>query len=371
MNTTISTRLGYFISPHGFGHAARAAAVMEAVGQLLPAVHFDIFTQVPRWFFLDSLSISFTYHSLLTDVGLVQKSSLHEDIPATLQQLAEFLPFSQPLLARLARSLQDSSPPCQLILCDISPLGLAVARTAHIPSVLIENFTWDWIYDGYPDQAAALAPYISYLRRQFRTANFHIQTEPVCRPEPTHFTSRPVSRQFRSTRTQTRHRLNLTTTDKLVLLTMGGTPWNYTFLSRLKHQRDVNFVIAGGRSRGNLHNQENVIILDANSGVFHPDLIAAADAVIGKVGYSTLAEVYQTGVPFGYIARPHFRESEVLIRYIRENMSGLPIPEEEFLQGDWITIKLPALLEMPRSNRAGGSGASQIAAYVISLLKTV
>ena len=38
------TPLAYFISPHGFGHAARAAAVMSALHTQDPALQFEIFT---------------------------------------------------------------------------------------------------------------------------------------------------------------------------------------------------------------------------------------------------------------------------------------------------------------------------------------
>jgi hypothetical protein len=37
-------RIACFISPHGFGHAARAAATIEAVGTRLAPCHFEIFT---------------------------------------------------------------------------------------------------------------------------------------------------------------------------------------------------------------------------------------------------------------------------------------------------------------------------------------
>ena len=49
-------RIAVFISPHGYGHASRAAAVMAALADLDAAVEFEIFTTVPPWFFRDSLS---------------------------------------------------------------------------------------------------------------------------------------------------------------------------------------------------------------------------------------------------------------------------------------------------------------------------
>jgi len=54
-------RIAYFVTPHGFGHAARAAAVMVALQEIDPTIQFDIFTQVPRWFFQDSLVRNMRY----------------------------------------------------------------------------------------------------------------------------------------------------------------------------------------------------------------------------------------------------------------------------------------------------------------------
>lgn len=69
-------RITYFVTPHGFGHAARAAAVMVALQEIDPAIQFDIFTQVPRWFFQDSLVRNEHYYDVRTDVGVVQATSL-------------------------------------------------------------------------------------------------------------------------------------------------------------------------------------------------------------------------------------------------------------------------------------------------------
>src|SRR5512136_2407451 len=47
-------RIACFISPHGYGHAARAAAVMEAFHYHDPEKEFEIFASVPEWFFRHS-----------------------------------------------------------------------------------------------------------------------------------------------------------------------------------------------------------------------------------------------------------------------------------------------------------------------------
>ena len=111
-------RIAYFISPHGYGHAARAAAVMEAIRELDPTVALDVFTSVPRWFFRDSLSGDFEYHDLLTDIGMVQRTPMEADLPETLRRLNRFLPFRQSRLTDLADRLRKKG--CTLVVSDIS-----------------------------------------------------------------------------------------------------------------------------------------------------------------------------------------------------------------------------------------------------------
>src|SRR4029453_15407606 len=183
-------RIAYFVTPHGFGHAARAAAVMVALQEIAPATQFDIFTRVPHWFFRDPLGRGFDFFPLLSDIGVVQTISLHEDLPATVRRLDSFFPCDGALVTTLAALLRSAA--CTLVLCDIAPLGLVAARAAGVPSVLIENFTWDWIYQGYRQEETRLTRHISYLQNIFATADYHVQMEPVCCPRPADLTQPPV-----------------------------------------------------------------------------------------------------------------------------------------------------------------------------------
>ena len=171
-------RIAYFISSHGFGHAARAAGVMEAISRIDSSIRFEIFTSIPSWFFQDNLCGLFNYHLLLTDLGLVQKTPFEEDFSETLRRLNQLLPYDDSIITNISQKLKILT--CKLVICDIAPMGHLIAKKARIPSVLVENFTWDWIYEGYPDQDASIHAHIAYLRELFNSADVHIQTEPVC-----------------------------------------------------------------------------------------------------------------------------------------------------------------------------------------------
>jgi hypothetical protein len=357
-------RIACFISPHGFGHAARASATIEAVGTRLAPCHFDVFTTVPAWFFADSLSVPFSWHPITTDIGLVQENAFTEDIERTMVRLNTFLPFDPGLVADLAEQICRQQ--CRLILCDIAPLGIAVGLKSGVPSVLVENFTWDRIYAGYPSVAGMMAHHISYLRRIFDKADHHIQTEPVCFRDAADLTVGPVSRRFRKTGPEIRRQLGIPDAKKIVLITTGGIPERHGFLDQLKKFADVTFILPGSSRSPKLHN--NLVLLPHRSVFFHPDLVNASDAVVGKVGYSTIAEVYAAGVPFGHAARCPYPESPGLVDFISRQIRGIALSEADFGSGRWLAI-LPKLLELPRQPREVGNGSEQVAGYICKILE--
>jgi hypothetical protein len=357
--------VAFFISPHGFGHAARDAAIIEALHLLDASLRFEVFTLVPSFFFEQSLTTSFGYHSLLTDVGLVQTSPLKADLNATIKKLESFLAFDEKEIERLAEQLKDSN--CKLVIADISPLGIRVAERAGLPSVLIENFLWGWIYEGYKKEEPRLDQFITRLNEIFNSADYHIQAEPVCaRAKRAALVSEPISRKPRKERSVTRKELDISDETKVVMITMGGVRPEHRFLDQLANHTEITFVIPGVSER--CERRDNLILLPHFSNFFHPDLVEACDAVVAKLGYSTLSEIFHAGLPFGYVKRPSFRESEKLGQYIESHIHGVGFDEEEFESGAWLVHVDKLLSLQPRIKRESENGAEQIARFLLNLI---
>jgi hypothetical protein len=356
-------KVAYFISPHGFGHAARSAAIMESLNNLNNNIEFEIFTTVPPWFFTNSSIKNFNYHELLTDIGLVQKSALKEDLDETIVKLGEFIPLGDSIIKKISSKLVDLD--CKLILCDISPLGLDAAAHANIRSVLIENFTWDWFYSQYNYENKMLSTYISYLNKIYDTANYLIKTQPICFESSSDLLTNPVSRKPLNDKIGLKKELEIPINNKVITITMGGIPSHYGFIDRLEQYQDITFIIPGGSTK--FEKRNNLVLLQHKSEFFHPDLINASDAVVGKVGYSTLAEVYNSAVPFGYILRPQFPESAPLCEFISMQMKGIEISENEFNSGKWLN-RINTLLSLPKINRTEQNGAYQAAEFIHDLI---
>lgn len=353
-------RVAYFVSPHGFGHAARACAVMTEMRRQVPAIHFEVFTEVPRWFFSESLIRGFSYHHLKSDVGLVQRSPLLEDLDATVAGLDE-MAAENTTIDRLAEELHEFG--CSVVVADISPLGLEAAVAASVPSVLIENFTWDWIYDNYPNSPTGLKEHGRRLARVFSDAELRIQTEPACQRRVSAVQVPPVARPPRLARPKVRRQLGVPADGPMIVVSMGGVPWDYRGFSNFEHIEGPWIVIPGG-TENRARRRGRLLLLPFHADVYHPDLVAASDLVVSKLGYSTVAESYRAGTALAYVARQRFPESPILARWVEEHMVAAEIGEELLRNGAWLEA-VAGLLTAPRRKPAERNGAEEVAEIIL------
>jgi hypothetical protein len=334
---------------------------MAAIHEHLPDVRFEIFTLVPHWFFSEALPPIFCYHPIRTDIGLIQESPLSEDPAATLKALDQFIPFGENQLSSLARVLTNAN--CACAICDISPLGIQAAKKAGIPAVLVENFTWDWIYTAYLQDHYGYAKYITILEQIYRSPDAHILAQPFCQPCPeADMEVWPISRSPKKDKAAVRAELGIPDSQQMILITMGGIPESFSNTSCLNQFSEATFVIPGGSNQ--VDRYKNLILLPHHSNFYHPDLINACDAAVGKAGYSTIAELFHAGLPFGYFTRPSFRESACLTAFIQTQLKGIELRGSHISEPDWIE-QIPALLSLPRIERNLPNGADQIAAFIV------
>jgi UDP:flavonoid glycosyltransferase YjiC (YdhE family) len=356
----VMQEIACFITPHGFGHATRMIAVLEALQREIPDLHPHLYTTVPESLFAETLG-TFSYHPLSCDIGLIQKNGLQADLPATINRLQDFLPFKESLVNELAGKIQGF----KLVLCDIAPIGIAVAREAGITSVLIENFTWDWIYKAYLSRHPELQPAISYLASQYRLADVHIRCKPCCGPAQGDLECGPVFRRIRTKRTEMRKKLHCKN-KKMVLISMGGVDLELPFIHQLPASSDTFFILAGQKKTCRL--AKNTLLLARDSNYYHPDLINSADLVICKSGYSTIAECAQAGVPIVTVGRTSFPESAPLEQFSITQLNGHTLEQTEFLSGSWLKNlnKLSSTHHKPAPSTNGADAAAKFLCKLFS-----
>lgn len=336
---------------------------MDALHRLSGAC-FELFGASPRWFFDESIPGLYRYHEVRTDVGLRQHSALAFDLDGTVAALEAMLPFDEAWVDSLAGTV--SAAGCSAVLCDIAPLGVAVAQRAHVPSLLVENFTWPWLYHPLIERAAALRPLSDEIRTWLERVTWHVQTEPLCAFDAAaDLHVPPIGRVARAERARTRARLGVEPESAVVLVTMGGVPQDLPFLGRLRTLDTVEFVVTGAPET---HTEGNLHLFDKDERLYLPDLVCAADGVVAKLGYSTVAEVWREGKPLAYVTRPDFRETGPVRSWVERELDGFEIPTAAFPDGDWIE-RVPELLGMGGTEPRSEGGEETVARFLLDRLK--
>lgn len=333
---------------------------MEKIFEIKKVIFF-IFSNTPEWFFKNSLRFTYEYIPITTDVGIIQTDPFTENLNLTLQQLDNFLPFHSENYAKFIQIIKDKR--LDFIICDISPLGIWLAKQINVPCILIENFTWDWIYEYYMDEFPGFSKHIHYLREMYAKVDMRFSCQPFCELVADSIITAPVYRKQRIKSEEIRLKLAIKNNEKMVLLTFGGIPTST--LEKQDWKKDENLVyVFPVKEVDSQVRRGNIIYLPHNHPYFHPDLVNAADIVVGKLGYSTIAEVYALQKPFLYLSRKNFRESEMLEKFVNAEMLSNELRFDE-LFNEKMEQKIIDLVKSKSPIKTIYDGAEEISQRII------
>jgi L-arabinokinase len=257
----------WYISGHGFGHAARDVEVINLLGARHPDLPISIRTSAPRWIFDLTLTRAVDWHPLECDTGVVQIDSLRVDEAETVRRASVFYEAFDALAGREAERLHATR--ARLVVGDIPPLAFAAAAAAQLPAIALGNFTWDWIYEGYRAWMPPGSPFIDTIRAGYATADIALRL-------PMHggfdafrtiadlpFIARRTKRDPRDVK----RALDLPTDVPLVLLSFGGYRLERIDLARiatLAHSLVVTTADVGANRRADQPHPSHAASLPAN-----------------------------------------------------------------------------------------------------------
>ncbi len=356
-------RIACFVSSHGFGHAARMAALLVELLKRNGAIEPIIFGQTPAWFWTNNLpeSCSFELIHQKTDVGLVQKNPFFHDLSKTKIEVSKFLDFPDRDTAGVRETLEKNC--VQLILADVSPLGIKVGADLGIPTVLIENFTWDWIYQDYLNREKGFEDIIDRLRKVYSKTTLRIQCAPFCEAHSGAHSVHPIFRPSTLGSSRAKRLLGINKSETFTLLTTGGICMGRDAPS----SRHCQGIIVQPGNHDRIERIGNVIRIPMNFSIPFSDLVACSNLVVAKAGYGTIAECWGLKRPILAVYRRDFRESAILREFCRRNLSHQEIEFEDFMTGEWSSkgIAPPTQGQDHRPN-----GAEQAAELVLGFLQS-
>lgn len=368
----------FYISGHGFGHAARSIEVINAILARRPETRIGVRTSAPRWLFDLTVKGKVAFSTLECDTGVVQIDALNLDEADTIRRAAAFHSDLVTRAASETRVLRELG--AGLIVGDIPPLAFAVGAAAGIPSVGLGNFTWDWIYSEYP--RVRLAPsLLPTVRGAYAKASMALRLpmsagfESFSNVKDVPFIARHASRS----REDVCKLLKLPSDKPIVLASFGGygLPGLETdALAKFKKYTVVTTAnLPIGRARKETPAAERKgSFISVNeegmydSGVRYEDLVAAAEAVVTKPGYGIISECIANDAAVLYTSRGHFPEYDILVEEMPKHLRTAFISHDDLFAGKWES-HLDKLLAQPKPKKKPETDGADVAADL--LLKTL
>jgi len=326
------------ISSHGFGHATRTIAVINAWRRLLhhqrsPDILPIFVTGIPQWLFTRSVAGEFLYRGRSLDVGVIQSDSLQMDLAATATALADLQSRSEFLIRAEADYIGINR--CDLVFADLPPLAIAIAKAAGIPCWVEGNFGWDFIYRGFGEHFGPFAEWIDRLHQQCDRT--------FCLPFREPMTSFPNPTAIGLTGAEPAHdretlisKLGLDPHRPTILLTFGGLGVTTLPYENVKRFPDWQFLTF----EQNTPAFPNLYRL--NSQNWRPvDVMPLCRAVVSKPGYSTFSEAIRVGVGVYALTRDGFGEAPLLLEGLQRYAAHAIVPQGEVLEGSWDFLEQP------------------------------
>jgi len=302
-------RLLVAITPHGYGHAAQVAVVLEALATRCPDLELHLHTDVPRPFLESRIPAPFELHPGSSDFGMRMHSALHIDLEASARDYARLHAQREQALSRLGALLDRIRP--DRVLCDVPWLPLCAAAERGIPAFALCSLNWADIYDHYFSARPEAQELLAAMRADYRSAQCFLAPEPHM-PMPwldNLETIGPLARIGRNRRNEIDAALG-TAGRQLLLVALGGVAGR---LPMTDWPRRAERVLLVPDEWGAV--RDDIIPL-GRLGMPFIDVLASSDALIGKLGYGTVAECACNGVPMIHAPRDDWPEEPVLAAWL-------------------------------------------------------
>lgn len=349
----------YYVTGHGFGHATR---VVEVVRHLINAGHYvHVVTGAPDFVFTTEIqSPRLFLRKVLLDCGAVQADALTVDRLASLHKYSETAVVPRDsILATEVEWLNSVKP--DLVVSDVVPVACRAAADAGIRSVCVTNFSWDFIYAEYVmDTGIHYRSIVWQIAEDYSHCEFLIRLPGYC-PMPAFrdvIDVPLVVRRLHKSRDQVRKELGIGEDVKVVILNFGGQPAGWKLKEEYLPSGWLCLVCGASDSQ---ELPPNFIKLARDA--YTPDLIAASDCMLGKIGYGTVSEALAYKLPFVFVRRDYFNEEPFLRNMLEYYQSGVEMIRRDLLTGHWAPYLERAITLRP--SYEGGTNGGEIAARIL------
>jgi hypothetical protein len=291
-------------------------------------------TTVPSAFFTGRLQIPWEISPAEQDIGCIQQGPLTIDIEATWRAHQQFHADWNARVADEGRAIRSRRP--GLVLANISHLAVAAGVAAGIPVVALASLSWDHILErllsGENPERREQQVVIEHVRQAYAPADFMIRLTPGC-PMPAFkkvvdvaAIAQPVTPEPEKLRAL----IGASKGEPIVLVGFGGIAFESIPVKRLEDLAPYRFLL----DRVNGHADRRVRSVDS-LGLPFGTLLASADILLTKPGYSTVVEAVAHRRSVVYVRRYNFADEQPLVDYLHQYGRSVELTQQDFFEGRW------------------------------------
>lgn len=349
-----SSRILFYVSGHGFGHARRMTQVIRELREMNPRCALYVRSAAPARIF-EPLGPQFIEPCDI-DAGLAERDPLTIDRDLSLRRLIAFMARREKIVADELSAVRRIGP--DLIVADIPFLAADVAEQAETPSVGVSNFTWDWIYEhlfGGDERYAALAPMIAgaYAKMQ---ALLELPFGRTCPSIRRKIEMPLIAMQSRRAPAEILRQLGISPDDRrrrVLIGTRGSIPGD-TLANAAAGAEEFLFLCPRDSADAL---PANAIGFDLSPRLDFSDVTRIADIVVSKLGYGIVSESIATQCRLVWPAREGFAEDAISAAEAPRFAPMLEMSRADYYAGNWgeslrAAMNLPAPAETMRTDGA-------------------
>lgn len=353
--------LAVAISSHGYGHGAQTATVLTALRARYPALRLTILTGLPKKFLADRIPGEFELIDWRGDFGLRMASAIEADLVRSAADYAAFHANWDQRLAETSVLLERLSP--DLLLANVPYLPLAASAQLGLPSIALCSLNWADIYRHYFSGRPESTDILECMLSAYNSAEQFLCPAPSM-PMPDLNNVQPIgplARLGRDCRESLCAQLGVRASQRIVVIAPGGFPLQLP-LGDWPKVDDITWIIPDdcAASRMDMHTF-------ASLGIGFTDLLASVDAVLGKLGYGTVAECACNGTPLLYMPRPDWPEEQCLVEWLQVHGRCAPVIFEQVLKGE-LRETLDQLWAQPIPSVPQPTGAEEAAKIIMQMI---
>ncbi|EME69800.1 hypothetical protein H261_11540 [Paramagnetospirillum caucaseum] len=356
LHPSASKHLWLALSPHGYGHAAMTAPVIQALRRRRPELRLTIQTALPRSFLDERYGSDFVHVPEIPDFGLKMLSATNVDLDASAEGYRRLHADFIGLVEGEAARLRDARP--DAVVANVPYATLAAAARAGIPAVALSSLNWADMYRHYLGDRPEAAAIWAEMRDAYDSARAFLRATPAMEmPSIGNVVDiGTVARRGRNRRDE----LPGPAAARLGLVAFGGIDHD---LSMARWPRLEGWTWASAQD---CPPERDDILSWRELGLPFADLVASVDVIVTKPGYGTFTEAGLSGVPVLYVARPDWPESPAMDLWLMAHTRALAVTVEEML-GD-LESQLRTLFSLPSQDVAQAMGNEEAAEFIDRLL---